>query len=603
MSEIDIEQLKGKIAVQHDNDQKQLEVIFSEASRLMVEAPAGYGKTTTMISRIAYLFATGKIPNPKRILGLTFSVNAALKIKRDIAEKLPSLIGGQNNPSAINEKVTATNYHGFCKIVLKKYGYLVAEALRRDINLFRAVGDADVDRIDELKAVLSAQELDSIKNIESTIKLGNVPNEQSIIEYNKLVVQKLLPLGYITHNAIILFTITLLSNNAEVQKFYQSYYPLIIVDEFQDTNSIAWRLLTLLINAKTKLLFLGDPLQRIYGFIGALPNIMSLAVESYDMVQICLEKNYRFDSNPEMLKLDANIRANAAKLFINDPSMNVAALPAFFGKDQEDESTQIAEKVCDLLKTSENYRIAILCRARGCNSDKIEQALSIAGVTYFYGMFTDDDPVYVDFHIKCQSAFIHKFGKTRTINRKALLAFVADFRESFPENNNKVITSLLSLLDALVVKISTDYATITPEDKYQLMIDILENRQLKQAMEYIDTTVIVATVHGAKGLEWDYVFLSDLERWIFPSPYVCKICPQKFSPLVRYTCRFDQSSIAGEFRDAIIDELSVFYVGVTRARKQVFVSASARRYNATGDEKESGFSCFASLYGIRLVRA
>ena len=301
MSKIDIEQLKAKIAAQHDNDQKQLEVIFSDSSRLMVEAPAGYGKTTTMISRIAYLFATGKIPNPKRILGLTFSVNAALKIKRDIAGKLPSLIGGQNNPSLINEKVTATNYHGFCKIVLKKYGFLIAEALRRDVNLFRAIGDSDVDRIDELKAALSVKELNSIKNIESNIKLGNMPEDASIIEYNELIVQKLLPLGYITHNAIILFTTTLLSNYTEVRKFYQSYYPLLIVDEFQDTNCIAWKLLTLLINEKTKLLFLGDPLQRIYGFIGALPNIMSLAVETYNMTQICLEKNYRFSSNPEML--------------------------------------------------------------------------------------------------------------------------------------------------------------------------------------------------------------------------------------------------------------------------------------------------------------
>ena len=603
MSEIDIEQVKVKIAAQHDNDQKQLEVIFSESSRLIVEAPAGYGKTTTMISRIAYLFITGKIPNPKHILGLTFSVNAALKINRDIAEKLPSLIGGQNNPVAINEKVTATNYHGFCKIVLKKYGYLVTEALRCDINLFRTVGDSDVDRIDELKTALSVREIEGIKKIESTIKLGNMPDEASITEYNELIVQKLLPMGYITHNAIILFTITLLSNYLEVQKFYQSYYPLLIVDEFQDTNCIAWKLLTLLINEKTKLLFLGDSLQRIYGFIGALPNVMSLAVETYNMVQICLEKNYRFQFNPEMLKLDANIRVNAANLFICDPSMNTANLPAFFGNNQEDESTQIVEKVCDLLKSSENCRIAILCRGRGGNSDKMEQALSNVGVSYFYGMFTDDDPVYVDFHIKCQSAFIRKFGKTKSINHRALLAFAASFRESFTENTNKVIFSLLSLLDALVKKMSTDYAIVTPEDKYQLMLDILENRQLKQAMEYINTNVIVATVHGAKGLEWDYVFLADLERWVFPNFHICNLCPHKFSPLVRGTCHLDQNCIAEEFRDAIIDELSVFYVGVTRARKQVFVSASAKRFNATGDEKVSGFSCLASLAGIRLVKA
>jgi DNA helicase-2/ATP-dependent DNA helicase PcrA len=51
-----------------------------------------------MISRIAYLFASGGIPNPKRILGLTFSVNAALKVKREVAEKLPVLLGSQNSP-------------------------------------------------------------------------------------------------------------------------------------------------------------------------------------------------------------------------------------------------------------------------------------------------------------------------------------------------------------------------------------------------------------------------------------------------------------------------------------------------------------------------
>ena len=69
--------IKEKISAQHEGDERQLQVIFSDSLRLIVEAPAGYGKTTTMISRIAYLFASGEISNPKRILGLTFSVNAA----------------------------------------------------------------------------------------------------------------------------------------------------------------------------------------------------------------------------------------------------------------------------------------------------------------------------------------------------------------------------------------------------------------------------------------------------------------------------------------------------------------------------------------------
>ncbi len=59
MSYDNLAEIKEKITIQHEGDDKQLEVIFSDSFRLMVEAPAGYGKTTTMISRLAFLFASG----------------------------------------------------------------------------------------------------------------------------------------------------------------------------------------------------------------------------------------------------------------------------------------------------------------------------------------------------------------------------------------------------------------------------------------------------------------------------------------------------------------------------------------------------------------
>lgn len=84
--------IREKLEELHKGDVQQLKVIFSESDRIVVEAPAGYGKTTTMVSRIAYLYAMGRISNPKKMLGLTFSMNAALKIKRDVAAKLPELL-------------------------------------------------------------------------------------------------------------------------------------------------------------------------------------------------------------------------------------------------------------------------------------------------------------------------------------------------------------------------------------------------------------------------------------------------------------------------------------------------------------------------------
>lgn len=165
MNETTIVEIKRKLSDLHEGDEKQLAVIFSDSPRVIVEAPAGYGKTTTMISRIAYLFSIGGVPNPKRILGLTFSVNAALKVKREVAEKLPELLGTRNSPMVLGEKVTVTNYHGFCKGVLKKYGYLLTDALRRDINLFKAVRESEIDRRKELRIPLSTGESQLLKNV------------------------------------------------------------------------------------------------------------------------------------------------------------------------------------------------------------------------------------------------------------------------------------------------------------------------------------------------------------------------------------------------------------------------------------------------------
>lgn len=601
MPNADVATIKEKITEQHGGDEKQLEVIFSDCPRLIVEAPAGYGKTTTMISRIAYLYATGGVPNPKHILGLTFSVNAALKVKRDVAEKLPGLLGTQNSPIAISEKVTVTNYHGFCKGVLKKYGYLLTDALRKDVNLFKAIGENEINKRTELITALTSEEQQTLKNTELIIKKTVQPDTSAIRAYNKIVIEKLLPIDYITHNAVILFVLDIFDQFVEVRKFYQQYYTLIVVDEFQDTNCIAWDLLESLISDSTKLIFLGDPLQRIYGFIGASLGIMDEAATKYGMARIALAQNYRFKDNPDMLKLDANIRANAAFSFaplINDK----ACLPAYWGTTQKKEAEQIIGKVQSIIATGNDNQVAILCRFRGKNTDIIEEQLIKSDIPYFYGMFTDEDTDYIEFHNKCQDAFVRRFGKQKYINKKALVAFSENIKKIYEASESKTTTSLLLLLEALIEKVTVDYADLQAEDKYDLMIDIFENRQLKQAMEYVNSQVILSTVHGAKGLEWDYVILTDVEQWIYT--FVCKDCGSQMKNLTdKIYCKLPQP-VPDDIQPQILDDLCVFYVGLTRAKKQVYISASSERFNSTGRQFTNGkICCLAMLCGIQLVKA
>jgi len=153
----------------------------------------------------------------------------------------------------------------------------------------------------------------------------------------------------------------------------------------------------------------------------------------------------------------------------------------------------------------------------------------------------------------------------------------------------------------MIVKIKIDYSDLQPEDRYELILDTFENRQLKQAMEYIDADVILSTVHGSKGLEWSYVVIADIEQWLFPGYPVCSLCPNKYLKDVNY-CSLPVVSSGTELASEFLDELSVFYVAVTRARKQIYLSASLTRYNSNDELKNSRLSCLAKQPGIRLVK-
>lgn len=596
MSEHNLRKIRETIAQAHSGDEEQLKVIFSDAKRLIVEAPAGYGKTKTMISKIAYILAAGKLPNPKKILALTFSVNAAYKIKKDISEQLPRLLeSGNFSPIRINERVFISNYHGFCRHVLKLYGYLIHEKLR-NIDTIRSIDDSNIETLTDLGVGLGYDDAKELSDLCDAIKDAKKEYiEDNVASYLIKVKSHLLPNDYITYNSIILFTLQLFNDHPGIQRFYNRYFPIVIVDEFQDTNIINFALLSHLVSEHTQAVFIGDPLQRIYGFIGAVPNLMQKAKGKFGMEEIRLKKNYRFKDNKRMMVLDRNLRLNAENPSNPDiPDNAVIDLKIF--ENQAQEAEWVRKKIQDITQKDSNVKVAVLVRGRGLNAQKIIDSLENGNIDYFYGLYTDEDPHYINFHRGCLHIFTELIKDNDRITKLNLKRFYNKVQQKYEDQNRPVIQSLLDLLKIFVDRLTDRYYFLTNEDKIMFILDTFDNRALKQQMEYIENSVILSTIHGAKGLEWDYVILPDMEQYVFPNySSLCGSCNPRYNNIQNGFCQLIYDK---KIERKFLEELSVFYVSVTRAKKNVYFSSSKKRIHRSGIEKDTYVSCLLSLPGL-----
>lgn len=583
----------------HEGDEKQLEAIFSPKSRLVVEAPAGCGKTKTMVSKVSYMVAKKKVQQNKKILALTFSVNAAYKMKKDICDKLPHMgVEGIKTPADINGKISVTNYHGFARRVLHLYGYLLDEKLK-DIDYFQAINEDDESLNN---SNVNDEEKEVLLSFSNAVKCANLEDiEKYQNEYYRILKNKLFDKKYITYNGYLVLCMKIFNENEQLKIFYQKLYPVIIIDEFQDTNILSWNIVQQLIGEHSQLFFMGDSLQRIYGFIGAIPNILDNAIEKYAMGKITLDKNYRFRDNEDMLLLDRNIRLNAENFLLSRISQT-ASVKVKLSETQEDEAKWVVSKVLELLENEKECKIAILVKQRGHNIDVILNEFKEQSIEYFYALFSDEDTNYIKYHEEIVKIFFDELNssKTKSINKTFLEKVYSKISSYYKDDNSQIISSLLRLTKAFFNKILKDYKFLNNEERISFINDTFKNRALKQNMDDIDSRVVISTVHGAKGLEWEYVLLPDMEPYIFPN--YNGLCGKCDYPRGRRVAGDYCRIVANEHKEKdILEELSVFYVAITRAKKQVFFSASKKRYNAGNEEKNSHISCLLTLPGIQII--
>ncbi|QQZ09419.1 UvrD-helicase domain-containing protein [Heyndrickxia vini] len=580
------EELRAKFTEIHGNDQEQLDFILSEENRIIVTAPAGCGKTKAMISKIAHEIITNDYLNNKRILALTFSVNAAAKIREDIKETLPILLGKANYE--VDDKLDVSNYHGFANRILRKHGYILHDNFK-NINDFIRISDNS----GELRKVLVSQEIRVLENYDESLKKLDFKEADRLQgSYIDIVLTKLVPRNIITYNGILLLAMQILDKKA-IRDFYKLYYQMVIVDEFQDTNYLALQFLMRIVEAN-KVILMGDDIQKIYGFLGAVPNIFKKMENEYNMLPMEFRTNYRFKDNKNMKQLDSYIRG-IFRNYNNIISYSKTANINFKLFNSDNGEARFIYK--DLLKyTTADKNVAILFRAKYLASDLIN-ILEKNKIMYFNGLFEDSDPEYIKFHKEALEIFINESGVRKSISRTVITSVKGKLnaKKQTITNNETMFNSLMRLLDALLD--TTKAKNISTEEKYEAIIFTLSNNSLKRLMNEINEQVTLTTIHSSKGLEWDYVYLPNMTSYSFPtSKSLCKLCSKNNGrSLYEKHCKFD---FVPGLEEPFYEELSVLYVALTRGKQDVFLTAS-RGPNQFGYNKK--VNCFLTLPKLKII--
>jgi len=359
----------------------QREAVRQLAGPLLVLAGAGSGKTRTLIHRIAWLIREQGIP-PWQILAVTFTNKAAGEMR----ERLERLLGGGESP-------WVATFHATCVRLLRQE--ITALGYTRDFTIY---DDQDQQRLlrDLLKELgisekslrpgAAAAAIDAAKN------RGQLPDEMPRDDYAatlthkvyELYQQRLRQANAVDFGDLLLLTVRLFEQHPEVLRRWRERFRYILVDEFQDTNQIQYRLVDLLAREHRNLCVVGDDDQSIYAWRGAeIGNILGFERDYPGTLTIRLEQNYR--STKTILDaaggvVEKNLGRKGKRLWTDNPTgeqLELETLP-----DDLEEARFVAAEINRLKRSGRHYRDLAVFYRTNAQSRAIEEALVNERIPY-----------------------------------------------------------------------------------------------------------------------------------------------------------------------------------------------------------------------------
>ena len=285
---------------------EQREAVLDTKNNLLILACAGSGKTKTITYKIAYEIEKG-IVYPSKVCAVTFTNRAA----KEMRDRLMSLL-----PDVDTSTMVVRTFHSLCASLLRRFGESIG--LRRDFTIYD-----DDDSYQLLCSIDENEDKRMMRDISRTISklkdLGIPPERakcsyysqyECFREYYRRYNELLQRSGNVDFGDLISRSVELLEKDEKAKKYCHDRFRLILVDEYQDSNTEQFRFLSLFVSPQSQLVAVGDDDQSIYSFRGAeIRNILSFRDDFKNVREIKLEKNYR-STNEILAPASALIKHN-----------------------------------------------------------------------------------------------------------------------------------------------------------------------------------------------------------------------------------------------------------------------------------------------------
>lgn len=605
-------------------NEKQREAASHDKGPILVIAGAGTGKTRVLTHRIAYLIESGKAM-PWEVLAITFTNKAANEMKERISKLIEYSI----------DKMWIGTFHSICVRILRRYidrigydkNFTIYDADDQKIVIRDCIKELQLDpktyNYNLIKALIS-KEKNNLNTPDDYIKQNYVNFvKRNYGEVYALYEKKLKTTNSLDFDDLIVKTLKLLETNEDILEMYQDRFKYILVDEYQDTNNVQYKLIKILgkkKNGDNNVFVVGDEDQSIYGWRGAdISNILNFEKDFKGAKTIKLEKNYRstniiLNAANGVIKNNCQRKGknlytelnegNLLRIIQADNEMDEAFIVAsLMGKEHREKDVSYSE-IAVLYRTNAQSRAL----EEGLMREAIPYKI-VGGIRFYERKEIKDIMAYLKliFNQKDDISFDRiinvprrKLGQKSmdAISYEAASKGISKFEACFDSGQMELMPSAAKNIESFVAMLEIMMIKKDVMPLSEFIMDVMENSGLKDMLlqdntvegrsrvENIDEflsaakdfeerylensledflahialladidkteeltkdSVTLMTIHSAKGLEYETVFVTGLEDGLFPS-------------------------LRDEENANIEEERRLFYVAITRAKKMLYIT-------------------------------